>query len=379
VDLNQGKFFVPEEKIIKIKKLVAKMLRKKTLTKRRLAGVVGYIISVARAAPLVRLYCREAYLLLGHCRTKKQWDSSVIISDALKQDWQWLVTNFASINGAPMWHPSQVHVLKTDASNDGWGAVLDHQQKAAGTFTCQQQQWHIMFKEMQAVLLAIRAFRPILKGIRFQVKTDNVAVVAYLEKGGGQWPDLNEMVKQIWQEVAQLGAMLCSTEWIRGSTENQIAVKLSRKIDGDDWFLDPKTFQVINNRWSPTIDRFADQFNTKLPRFNSRLWTESTEAVDTFTQDWSKDINYWLPPFALIHRVLRQIIEQKAVGIIVIPRWNAQPWWPMLEVITVQVMVLGWGSLIFHQGRSGQLEPTRHGDWIFEARLVNGSRTSDWA
>ena len=35
-----------------------------------------------------------------------------------------------------------------------------------------------------------------------------------------------------------------------------------------------------------SIDRFAFDYNTKLPTFNSRFLQLGTEAVDAFTQDW---------------------------------------------------------------------------------------------
>ena len=35
----------------------------------------------------------------------------------------------------------------------------------------------------------------------------------------------------------------------------------------------------------PQFDRFACDYNTKLPKFNSRFLKPGTEAVDAFTQD----------------------------------------------------------------------------------------------
>ncbi len=377
VDLIQGKFFIPQVKVNKIKSYTVKVHLKLRLAKRKLASISGYINSVTRAAPILRLYCREIYRLIGHPTTPKGWKEMVEVSAQLKQDMAWIYVNIDRYNGAPMWHQSEVQILQTDASDLAWGGVFQHH-KAAGTFSVTEQKYHIMYKEMLAVLLALRSLKGHLGGKRLRLQTDNTTVVAYLENGGGSLADLNLIVKEIWAELQLQGAILVSTEWIRGATQNQMADQLSREIDWDDWGLMPDVFQLITTKWHLTIDRFANHQNHKLPRFNSRLLCPNTEAVDCFSQRWEGENNYWLPPFSLIHRVLRQVIEQKAAGVLVIPIWPAQPWWTVLDVITLETIQLGLGSEIFEKGPSGEMEPTRHGDWLFEARWIDGRVTTIW-
>lgn len=45
-----------------------------------------------------------------------------------------------------------------------------------------------------------------------------------------------------------------------------------------------------------SIDRFACDYNTKLPRFNSRFLQPKCEAVDAFFQNWSSENNWLVPP-----------------------------------------------------------------------------------
>lgn len=93
-------------------------------------------------------------------------------------------------------------------------------------------------------------------------------------------------------------------EWVPREF-NEIADYISRIIDYDDWGINPKVFELIDMRWGPhTIDRFASKHNAKLERFNSRYLDYNTEAVDSFTVDWSKENNYFCPPVYLIARVL---------------------------------------------------------------------------
>ena len=49
----------------------------------------------------------------------------------------------------------------------------------------------------------------------------------------------------------------------------------------DDWLLDMGTFRFLDCLWGPhTVDRFADNYNAHLTRFNSRYACPGTEAVD---------------------------------------------------------------------------------------------------
>ena len=83
--------------------------------------------------------------------------------------------------------------------------------------------------------------------------------------------------------------------------------------------------------WGPhTIDRFADHLNAHTQRFNSRFWVPGSEAVDTFTCDWSEENNWWCPPVYLIPRVIRHAQLTKARGTLIVPQWPSAPYWPLL-------------------------------------------------
>ena len=54
------------------------------------------------------------------------------------------------------------------------------------------------------------------------------------------------------------------------------------------------------------------------------------EAADAFTQDWTKDNNWLVPPLKEIPRVLMYLKEQNARGTILVPQWT-QWWWPLVK------------------------------------------------
>ena len=79
-------------------------------------------------------------------------------------------------------------------------------------------------------------------------------------------------------------------------------------------------FKQLDQLWGPhSIDRFASSYNAKLSRFNSRFLQPGTEAVDAFTQDWSSENNWLLPPICLIGKLLSYVHESKAFGTLIVP------------------------------------------------------------
>ena len=90
-------------------------------------------------------------------------------------------------------------------------------------------------------------------------------------------------------------------------------------------------FTQLKQLWGPhSIDRFASSYNAKLSRFNSRFLQLGTEAVDAFTQGWSSENNWLVPPISLIGRLLSHMHESKAFGTLIVPMWKSSYFWPLL-------------------------------------------------
>ncbi len=75
------------------------------------------------------------------------------------------------------------HMITTDASMTGWGTVLEGR-PASGEWKEEFLSWHINGLELRAVFLALKYFLPILGGYHIIVRTDNMAVVSHISKGG---------------------------------------------------------------------------------------------------------------------------------------------------------------------------------------------------
>lgn len=101
------------------------------------------------------------------------------------------------------------------------------------------------------------------------------------------------------------------------SIDNVIADAESRISDTDtEWSLSDQAFQVVEGRFGPfDIDLFASLINAKLDPYVSWFPDPGSWAIDAFTLSWSCFYFYAFPPFILISRVLRKIVDDEATGI----------------------------------------------------------------
>ena len=79
------------------------------------------------------------------------------------------------------------------------------------------------------------------------------------------------------------------------------------------------------------IDRFADNINAKLPRFDARFHCPKAENVNTFTSDWGRDFNWWCPPIFLIADTIAHARICRAKGVLLIPEWPSAYYWPIIS------------------------------------------------
>ncbi|KYQ53564.1 hypothetical protein ALC60_00091, partial [Trachymyrmex zeteki] len=107
----------------------------------------------------------------------------------------------------------------------------------------------------------------------------------------------------------------------------------SRRLGSETEFqLSERVFREILNKWGhPDIDLFATRVNAKCEKYVSWIRDPGAIAVDAFTLDWSKFFFYAFPPFILVAKVLQKIRADEAKGIVVVPFWPAQPWFPLFR------------------------------------------------
>jgi len=142
--------------------------------------------------------------------------------------------------------------------------------------------------------------------------------------------------------------------------------------------LNKSIFRRVQALFGPfTIDLFATRLNKLLPRYVSRYPEPDAAHNDAFTMDLCNERGYANPPFNLIGRLLAMVKRQRATITIVVPAWEAQPWWPLLAEMLVQPPVLLPRRLdTFLPGHLGNELPMGPPRWEAIAAQISGAPSS---
>lgn len=86
----------------------------------------------------------------------------------------------------------------------------------------------------------------------------------------------------------------------------------------------------------PNTDLLASKLNCKLKPFVANQPDPEAFATHAFTLSWESYLFYAFPPFSLVALVIQNIQEEEATGLILVPMWPTQQWWPTLMRTVIQ-------------------------------------------
>jgi len=232
-------------------------------------------------------------------------------------------------------------VIFTDASLTGWGATCNGR-NTRGFWTVEEKNTCVMSELIASdinvlELLAIKHALSSLvidQNISILIRSDNTTAIAYVNNFGGcKSPSCHSVAKDIWEWCQPRNNWLHAS--YISSSNNYLADELSRKeLDNSDFKLNVSIFRELVNKYgTPYIDLFASTNTTQLNNFYSWYPCPKSSGVDAFTFKWKKSF-YAFPPFNLVGRVLRKIITDKTSGIVVVPFWETQPWFPLVKALS---------------------------------------------
>lgn len=326
---------IPPEKRVKIKNeliLFSKLTRCKI---RKFARLIGLLVSICPAVPYGWLYTklmeRTKYLAL---KEDDDYDQYITLPKILSEDFNWWLLNI-DICKNPMRTGNYQLEIYSDASLSGWGVSCSGQ-TASGQWSTEEQNEHINYLELTAAFFGLKIFAANLSNCEILLRIDNTTAISYINRLGGiQFPHLNSVSRNIWQWCEVRGLYIFAS--YISSKENTVADAESRRVHSDvEWELANYAFELICNTFNqPDIDLFASRVNKKCPLFVS--WHKDPDAykVDAFTISWENFHFYAFPPFSVILKVLQKIIHDKAEGIVVVPRWPTQPWYPLFKKLKI--------------------------------------------
>ena len=234
--------------------------------------------------------------------------------------------------------PSFDMEIYTDASRTGWGAVHENS-SVGGKWKSTEKEYHVNYLEPLAVFLGLKSFAKNLTNRTILLRVDNTTAISYINRMGGiQFPHLNNLSRCIWQWCEGRGIMLFASYV---NTKNNHADFESRKINPDtEWELSDRAYQTIVKLFGqPNIDLFESRTNAKCDSFVSWGQDPDAVAIDAFTINWNSFFFYAFPPFAVILKCLRKIVDDEATGIIVFSYWPSQPWFPLLQQLVISDII----------------------------------------
>ena len=356
---------VPGSKISKLRKDIKRVLKNTHVSARVLSKIAGQCNFICKAVLPGRLMLRNVYKLI---RKKDTWESLLELEPETISDLEWWFNSLAEWNGKIIL-PSEIHgQLVTDASHLGWGGHFGTE-ITQGFWDLTMSQKHSNVRELMAVLLSIRAFRPLIENKTIQVLSDNITTVAYINHMGGPVKELTEIAKLIWAESIMHNITIVARH-LSGKLNTQ-ADRLSRAVDKREWMLARPLFRFLDTMWGPhTVDRFASATSTQLPVYNTRFMDPNGMAVDALAQkNWFSENNFVNPPIRLLDKVLQVIQDQRAHATVIAPWWPAQTWFAILRKLAICPPVR-----IFHKAilqlNPAIPEPLRNRRWkLFAWRL----------
>ena len=73
--------------------------------------------------------------------------------------------------------------------------------------------------------------------------------------------------------------------------------------------------------------------------------------TDAFCVTWSQYVFYACPPFCLISRCVQKIVQEQATGVLVIPMWPSQAYFPAVTnfLIDIHLLVKASARNLVHQ------------------------------
>lgn len=373
-----GTFSAPSRRLYAVASLAKDLLCRASRSCRRVPSALlrtfaGTATSLSLALRSARFRLRSVYDVLDCSRA----DSTLSRQALTDLGWWASLHQMHAENGTPIWPPSTSRTLWCDASGQtGWGAQLQWNGKtlhASGHWKVgAEQQQHITWKELRTLRLSLTALLPEVTGQHVLLWEDNMPVVHIVMNGTSRSPALMTELRQLWAFLLQHHITLLP-RYIR--SEDNPADMWSRWKDRSAWQLLPALATQLQARFGHcTLDAFACRATALLPRYCSAGPDPGCFQRDAFTMSWT-DEQVWLnPPWELLQKVIYKVRTDNARGILIVPFWPAQPWWPSLLELADVFVPLPRPSFCVRPAHNGVVEPLLHSSLRLFAVLVDGRR-----
>ncbi len=271
------------------------------------------------------------------------FDRTMRLSEQAKHELVWWIENIQD-SYSPIGRENISVEIRTDASGSGWGATNLHTQTGGRWNEAEMEKAKdnkINYLELLAVCLGLKSFCSNMQNVHILTRIDNTTAVTYVNNMGGvKSLECNQMACEIWNWCIERNIWITAS-YLPGKLNTEADAKSRKFNDRTEWMLSKQAFKRIEQEFGkPEIDLFASRLNAQLDRYVTWFPDPHAESVDAFTLDWGTLSFYAFPPFCLISKCLQKIIRDKAMGLMVVPNWPTQAWFPSLKSMLVEEPML---------------------------------------
>jgi len=331
--------FPQDKNIEKLQNIIKLFLRFPSQTANIWQSLLGSMTSQQKYVHLARLFTRpiQFHLMENWTQGVDNPQDIVQFPPHLDQYLRWWLDKLTEAEGVPLVHPPFTVRMWTDASKTGWGAHVG-KKLYQGDWDSEESDLPINILEMRAVKNALIENNP-PEGSNILVSTDNISVMAYINKEGGTHS------KDLMTETCSLFNLLMDRGWNLKATYipgklNVVADQLSRKGQTlpTEWSIHQQAIDQVFKRWFvPMIDLFATRYNSKCRMFVSPVPDELAIETDALQMDLEGIQAYAYPPHQILGNLLQKFQKTQNCSLIVVaPYWPKQTWLPLLNRLSSQ-------------------------------------------
>ena len=402
VETVSYRFYVPEDKIEKLNRLVEEMLCVNAeggypeATFRELASVLGKVLSMRIAVPAVSMMTHECYKLL---RPEGEWDNSVKLTTAVVEELMHVVEWIVEYNtqGNPIRRfIGMTELLVTVDAGTGYGwrvdgvvrseAPSERSRLVACQWVGDEGELHQCWKELLALKRSLEEEAEALSGRCVLVRADATTTLRYVNKGKGDSKFLSALMRDIWDLCVKYGISIVA-EHIAGV--RMVATGVDSMSRAAEFSVSPRIFNWLKREpgfgCAPgfdgfTLDLYASKKTAKCKRFCSRQ-TEDGSVGDARTFKLSGEENVWVcPPLSVIPLAVMMVIQSGVRATVVVPEWVDQPWLNLLRQHAVDVRHLDWhqnSCIMMDVADRAHKHPHLVDKWDFVAFAIAGSAPAE--